>query len=166
MARQAIDTSTNNGSYIGDPAKTAFDKVNSNFSELYSSGYRRDNIIDTVKQSGGVPTGGIMEYGSNSNGSYVRFAGGLQICRKVLTGISISEQTSLNGWSYRSPRQEWVFPAVFSSTPAVSGSEQSADIDCKIGNLGSSSSAEFRLYYIASLSGRGAVLQAVGRWYE
>ncbi len=37
MARQVIDTTTNNGSYIGDPAKTAFDKTNSNFSELYST---------------------------------------------------------------------------------------------------------------------------------
>lgn len=36
MARQIIDTTTNNGSYIGDPAKTAFDKANQNFQELYS----------------------------------------------------------------------------------------------------------------------------------
>lgn len=36
MARQVIDTTTNNGSYIGDPAKTAFEKVNQNFQELYS----------------------------------------------------------------------------------------------------------------------------------
>lgn len=37
MARQVIDTTTNNGSYIGDPAKNAFEKTNSNFSELYTS---------------------------------------------------------------------------------------------------------------------------------
>lgn len=36
MARQVIDTTTNNGTYIGDPAKTAFEKTNDNFSELYS----------------------------------------------------------------------------------------------------------------------------------
>lgn len=35
MARQVIDTTTNNGSYIGDPAKTAFEKCNTNFTELY-----------------------------------------------------------------------------------------------------------------------------------
>lgn len=35
MARQVIDTTTNNGSYTGDPAKTAFEKVNDNFEELY-----------------------------------------------------------------------------------------------------------------------------------
>mgnify|MGYP000954978734 CR=1 FL=1 len=36
MARQVIDTTTNNGSYIGDPAKTAFEKTNANFLELYN----------------------------------------------------------------------------------------------------------------------------------
>lgn len=37
MARQIIDTTTNNGSYIGDPAKTAFEKTNANFLELYNT---------------------------------------------------------------------------------------------------------------------------------
>lgn len=35
MARQVIDTTTNNGTYIGDPAKTAFEKTNANFVEIY-----------------------------------------------------------------------------------------------------------------------------------
>lgn len=35
MARQIIDTTTNNGSYIGDPAKVAFEKTNANFEQLY-----------------------------------------------------------------------------------------------------------------------------------
>lgn len=35
MAKQTIDTTTNNGTHIGDPAKTAFEKVNANFNELY-----------------------------------------------------------------------------------------------------------------------------------
>ncbi|QEU28928.1 hypothetical protein [Pseudomonas luteola] len=37
MARQVIDTTTNNGSYIGDPAKTAFGKVNAMTDEIYTS---------------------------------------------------------------------------------------------------------------------------------
>lgn len=35
MTRQVIDTVTNHGSYIGDPGKTAWDKANLNFAELY-----------------------------------------------------------------------------------------------------------------------------------
>lgn len=34
MPIQVIDTTTNNGTYIGDPAKVAFDKCNANFSEV------------------------------------------------------------------------------------------------------------------------------------
>lgn len=37
-------------------------------------------LVGTVSQSGGVPTGAIIERGSNANGSYVRFADGTQIC--------------------------------------------------------------------------------------
>lgn len=36
MARQVIDTTTDHGSYKGDPAVTAFGKVNANFDELYN----------------------------------------------------------------------------------------------------------------------------------
>lgn len=35
MARQVIDTTTNHGAYIGDPAVVAFGKANDNFAELY-----------------------------------------------------------------------------------------------------------------------------------
>lgn len=42
--------------------------------------YRNDNILGTVSQTGGVPTGAVIERGSNANGEYVRFADGTQIC--------------------------------------------------------------------------------------
>lgn len=38
--------------------------------------YHTGNIIGTVTQSGGVPTGAIIERGSNANGEYVKFADG------------------------------------------------------------------------------------------
>jgi len=49
--------------------------------------YRRGNILGTVSQSGGVPTGAIIERGSNANGSYVRFADGTQECWTYKTAI-------------------------------------------------------------------------------
>nr|WP_321525994.1 DUF2793 domain-containing protein [uncultured Cohaesibacter sp.] len=42
--------------------------------------YGQRNILGTVAQSSGVPTGAIIERGSNANGEYVRFADGTQIC--------------------------------------------------------------------------------------
>lgn len=43
--------------------------------------YRRSNIVGTVSQSIGIPTGAIIERGSNANGSYVKFADGTMIVR-------------------------------------------------------------------------------------
>lgn len=59
--------------------------------------FRRGNILGTVSQSGGVPTGGIIESGTNANGRYVRFADGSQWCSKELVGPS---DTVINpqGW--------------------------------------------------------------------
>ena len=42
--------------------------------------YGKNNVLGTVSQSAGVPTGAVIERGSNANGSYVRFADGTQIC--------------------------------------------------------------------------------------
>lgn len=42
--------------------------------------YNSENLLGTVSQVGGVPTGAIIERGSNSNGEYVKFADGTMIC--------------------------------------------------------------------------------------
>ena len=64
--------------------------------------YQRSNILGTVSQVGGVPTGAIIERGSNANGEYVRFADGTQMCRHVMTGGAT-----------------WTYPAAFVSPPSV-----------------------------------------------
>ncbi|UTA78965.1 hypothetical protein J4377_13485 [Halomonas sp. XH26] len=50
----------------------------------WEDGYRRmlsdRDILGTVSQSDGVPTGAIIEQGSNANGRYTLFASGLSIC--------------------------------------------------------------------------------------
>ncbi len=43
--------------------------------------FHTGNILGTVSQSAGVPTGAIIERGSNANGEYVRFADGTQWAR-------------------------------------------------------------------------------------
>jgi len=44
--------------------------------EIYGQG----NILGTVSESSGVPTGAIIERGSNANGEYVKYADGTLIC--------------------------------------------------------------------------------------
>ena len=48
----------------------------------WSEVYHRQNVVGSVSQSGGVPTGAIIERGSNANGEYIKFADGTQICTK------------------------------------------------------------------------------------
>lgn len=66
--------------------------------------YQRNNILGTVSQSAGVPTGAIIERGGNANGEYVRYADGTQECSHQITGGST-----------------WTFPAAFISPPRVTG---------------------------------------------
>lgn len=64
----------------------------------------RDSILGAVSQSGGVPTGAVIQRGSNANGEFVRFADGTQICAgvsstalvcSVATGVGFSRVTLL-----------------------------------------------------------------------
>lgn len=66
----------------------------------------RAMAVGTVSQSGGVPTGAIIERGSNANGSYVRFADGTQL---IYRGATTSSSGSVGV----------LFPAAFSATPSI-----------------------------------------------
>lgn len=81
--------------------------------------FRRENILGTVSQSGGVPTGAVVERGSNANGEYVRFADGTQICRRNATPSLLN--TSNIGFY-------WQLPSVFVDLPAVSFGISDGDV--------------------------------------
>ncbi len=58
-------------------------------------------IVGAVSQAGGVPTGAIMEYGTTSTGSYVRFADGTQVCwtRSYTFGPAPANSTVNSPWT-------------------------------------------------------------------
>lgn len=80
--------------------------------------YDRSNILGTVSQSGGVPTGAIIERGSNANGEYVRYADGTQICTRGFTATDQAVTTAYG--SLFTGSRAWTFPAVFSGAPVGS----------------------------------------------
>jgi hypothetical protein len=83
-----------------------------------SLAYRRANILGPVSQAGGVPTGAVIESGSNSNGSYVRFADGTQICRhRVNAGSATAFGSGTFNDPYRTAPLTWTYPAAFASKP-------------------------------------------------
>lgn len=68
--------------------------------------FLQSNILGTVSQSGGTPTGAIIESGSNANGEYTKFADGTMRCTHRIT-------TSAFG------TVDWTFPAAFVTAPCV-----------------------------------------------
>lgn len=86
LARNLLDDTTQSGMQSTLGLGTASTRT-----ALGTTGalYSRDSILGTVSQSGGVPTGAIIECGSNANGEYVRWADGTQMCW-AHTGVDLS----------------------------------------------------------------------------
>ncbi len=74
--------------------------------------YARKNVLGTVSQSGGVPTGALIEQGTNASGRYVRFADGTQIC----TGLVTLAYSGVAGIL----TVIWTYPATFAAAPVTS----------------------------------------------
>lgn len=52
--------------------------------------YTSVDLVGTVSQSGGIPTGAVIESGSNANGQYTRWADGTQICTNGNAAITVA----------------------------------------------------------------------------
>ena len=66
-------------------------------------GYGRGNVVGPVSQSGGVPTGAVIESGATPDGDYVRWADGTQICTAVLTLTHQAGSSLAHTWSFPRP---------------------------------------------------------------
>lgn len=113
-------------------------------------------ILGTVAQSAGLPTGALIERGSNANGEYVRFADGTQICTLdvVLTPVAgVLTSATKN------------FPATFVAAPMASGDPRtSADTIQKCWAASSATAAAVYLLRTSASETTVAVI-AIGRWF-
>ena len=125
--------------------------------------FSRNNILGTVSQSGGVPTGAIVQRGTTADGEFVRFADGTQIC--VRAGLSAANAATALGALFRSANVAWTFPAAFAAAPAVAGDV--GDADCWLSTSGVSATA-CTLRAVAAVSKAAALplrAVAIGRWF-
>lgn len=130
--------------------------------------YSRGGILGTVSQSGGVPTGAIIQRGSNANGEFVRFADGTQICTSP--GLSGGNVDLGMGYMFRTGEITWTFPLAFISIPNTCGIETSGVGSCWIarGDTGAESAtgAYYRVFRALSAAYTPIVtFIAIGRWY-
>ncbi|WP_323041587.1 hypothetical protein [Gemmobacter sp.] len=126
--------------------------------------YDQSTVVGTVSQSGGVPTGALIETGTNANGSYTRWADGTQIC--IRTDLSATTVNTALGSIFRSANVPWTFPANFASAPAVSGNVDDPDSWIAASGAPGVNSATLRALAGAT---KGSALNfraiAVGRWF-
>lgn len=129
--------------------------------------FRRGNIRGTVSQSGGVPTGALVESGTNANGDYFRFADGTQICTGSVVVPSATQAVGNGFITQGADRQTWTFPSAFSLAPSVVGNLTA--VDAVFANITSSGTSSAQVV-ICALASRASVTQpvrliAIGRWF-
>ena len=111
--------------------------------------------VGTVSESGGTPTGAIVQTATNADGTYVRFADGTQICWGGITSSNAGQVT-------------WTFPAAFVSTPRVQGTAlATGNGRIVVYSAAGTTSADFGVYSTANalVDGIFTSVMAVGRWY-
>lgn len=98
--------------------------INNGVADEWTFNYNQRNILGTVSQSAGVPTGAIIESGSNANGDFIRYANGTQICR--FKSSTTSTASTVSGSVVISPSLTATYPAAFSAVPQVSPAQESS----------------------------------------
>lgn len=84
-----------------------------------SGTYARSNVIGTVSQSGGVPTGALQEYGSNYQGQFWKYACGHMVCT---FDAAFAGGTAANGNIFKSLTVAiGAMPSNFIAAPSVVG---------------------------------------------
>lgn len=123
-----------------------------------------ETLLGTVSQSGGVPTGAVMERGSNANGDFLRLACGTQICWSA--GLSVPAVATAVGALFESDPLTWVYPAAFSHLPPVVLAGGGDTRRWGTASPGAGQSATVRLMSPTSNTASQPVRAlAIGRWF-
>ena len=182
MAKQTIALGTAPTGVGGDTPRSAFSKAQQNFDEIYTvlggttltaAGVRSAlglSVLGSVSQSGGIPTGALMEYVSNSAGEAWKFASGLMIC------ISTVSRTTTLGTAFGA----MFYPGAASSGPTTPatfvGTPYNSLVISGGGNLSTSAptgaipaGSYQNFYHMAPISSPAATFTysylAIGRWF-
>lgn len=128
-------------------------------------------IVGSVSQSGGTPTGSIIERGSNANGEYVKLADGTMVCWANIDATA-DAWTTASGSFFVGPSNTWVFPAAFvaAGSAAVQGNAllNSVVLHGVMPTALSASQVLYRAWAAASQAAavaKACYLMATGRWF-
>jgi hypothetical protein len=126
--------------------------------------FQRNNVLGTVSQSGGTPTGALIESGSNANGEYKRFACGLQLC--WLKAGPACDASGAVGSVFRTTADvTWTYPATFAAAPVVNAQPSSIGRLGLINNSNTSSCGVRQISFTTSAVTVDTQMTAIGRWF-
>jgi hypothetical protein len=136
--------------------------------------FKRSNILGTVSQSGGVPTGAIIEQGSNANGSFTRYADGTLLCNHIHSIGSAAVSAGAYYPASGTAGFAWTLPSS-SVSGAVSLSGSSGEVAnnksfCTVvyARNDPSGAIGYRLYFFSAKDvgwNSSIQLNFVGRWF-
>lgn len=194
MAKQTINLGTAPTGVGGDTPRSAFTKTQGNFDELYAAFGSTGSppalpgalpianggtgnttgaatklaaaaILGTVLQSGGVPTGAILEKVVNANGEATKFADGRLICTGPIADFTVA------AGAVATVSPAGVFPVLFADTAytyqAFGNPQSSFDVYGYTGTnskLNWSATSVYRNGPTAQTIGNGRYI-AIGRWF-
>ena len=132
---------------------------------------RRGDILGTVSATGTypnlVPTGAIIESGSNANGSYVKYADGKMICHLIRSSGTVT----FNAGQVRTHViSSWTYPVAFTTTPNLNTTTRSSWIYDFVGSFESANASTASAFHVRNISASSrtlsisASLLAIGRW--
>ncbi|WP_353474780.1 hypothetical protein PVT71_14520 [Salipiger sp. H15] len=128
-------------------------------SDLYAT------IVGAVSQSGGQPTGAIIERGSNANGSYTKLADGTMFCWGNISSLAFAATTVLGGIYQDAAQPAITFPATFTTAPSLQVNLRGSNNWATVSAVTSST---FTPVFFAASSTSGTqsfYWLAVGRWF-
>ncbi|MDO9639984.1 MAG: DUF2793 domain-containing protein [Pseudotabrizicola sp.] len=86
---------------------------------LWTEMLHQARVVGTVAQTAGLPTGAVIERGTNANGNFTRFADGTQICWRDLAAPSLAVTTARGALFTNSSLTVPSFPMAFVGAPLV-----------------------------------------------
>lgn len=120
----------------------------------WSLAVTNDRLLGAVSQAAGVPTGAVMERGTNANGEYVKLADGTLICTQTMTASSAAATT-------------WTYPAAFIAAPVLSG-QAVATVSAVVVADATPGTTSCTFSVLDKVDARRAdptLLCAIGRWF-
>ncbi|NVO57741.1 DUF2793 domain-containing protein [Rhodobacteraceae bacterium B1Z28] len=156
----AFDPAT--GTASGAAVQTSADDITAGRLMRADFGYGPGNLLGSVSETSGTPTGAVIERGSNSNGDYVRFADGTQICTVTLGAVTC---TVSEGALFASSSMTWDFPLTFASPPSISGSGGAIERFTGFDSPTVSQVAYKVLSSVSDTASLSPTATAIGRWF-